>query len=158
MTSSFEIGSSVSALFSRPQGENHWSAGAIQVVVQVRQCFLAFVVLKAIQTQLDYVGNFSRAGDRVFQVSCAPHANWNTNLRWTTFHQTQREAMFVCFLEKHVIAPISDSNPVHSLRQLLITAHRIEVSRGRLRPELPGDSFHHPGNRIHPLSTLSTPT
>jgi len=32
------------------------------------------------------------------------------------FHQTQREAMFVYFPEKHVIAPISNSNPVHSFK------------------------------------------
>ena len=143
----------MSALFAGPQGENHWNAGAIQIVPQECQCLLALVIVKTIQTQLDYVGNFSRAGDRAFQVSCEPYTDGNTDSCRTDFHQTQREAMFVCFSEKHRIAPISDSNPVHSLRQLLLAAHRIEVSRGRLRAEVSGGSFSHAGNGVHQLSS-----
>src|SRR5258706_13290508 len=53
--------------------------------------------------------------------------------------------------EKHVIASTSNLT-VHGLKLLLVTVHRIEVSRGRLRAQVPGGSFSHAGNRSSQLS------
>src|SRR6266404_5459393 len=52
---------------------------------------------------------------------------------------------------KHVIASTSHST-VHRLKLLLVTVHRIEVSRGRLSAEVPGGSFSHAGNGSSQLS------
>jgi len=90
----------MATLFGGPEGNQHRSAIAIQMIAQERKHRFSLIIFKAVKPQLYDVGDFTRAFDRFGQLTRALHANRNANSGRVAFHQTQREAMFVCFTQE----------------------------------------------------------
>jgi hypothetical protein len=90
----------MATLFGRPEGNQHRSVIAIQMIAQEREHRFSLVIFKAVKPQLYDVGDFTRAFDRFRQLTRALHTNRSTNSGRVAFHQTQREAMFVCFTQE----------------------------------------------------------